>query len=388
MLIEGLGKFSFYLSVMLCTVSMPLYAASVEAEGMAVIAENGLAQARRNAIRDAVHQASLQIGVHVSASNQLASNDVLLENSRVRGMAELANVSVIREWEKENILHVVIRAESTQTTDQVMPSLIYKKKVVVVPFHVYQSAQVSDIDDIWNGFPRELLFRLENTNKFLGEFSKFTLPTENKRLVSEQVSTLVKRIASEKNSQFVIAGEVVDAGITASSNNFFGAKKRRFEVQILVYDGFAGILLARHKLSRSSEGSVVVGLDKPFGSADFFSTAFGQSVDSTLDEITKVILNDVEHLPFTAQILRLSNKKIFFNAGATSLVAPGDQLALYSKKVEWAYSGLEEFVTSETPIASVSVIQVHPLFSIGELSVEPGSINLHPGDVVRFVSID
>lgn len=371
---------------MLYTASIPLYAASVEAEGVAAITENGVDQARRNAIADAVHQASLQIGVHVSASGQLTPNDVLVENSRVRGMQEPANISVVREWKNENILHVVIRAESAQTIDQAMPPLTYKKKVVVVPFHVYQPAHVGDIDDIWNGFPRELIYRLENTNKFLVELSKFTIPTENKRLVSEQVSMLAKRIASESNSQFVIAGEVLDAGITAISENFFDAKKRRFEVQILVYDGLTGVLLARHKLNKPSEGAVVVGLEKPFGSAAFFSTVFGKSVDWTLDGLTKAISNDLDRLPFTAQIVRISNKKIFFNAGATSLVAPGDNLAVYSKKNEWVHSGLDEPVTSETPVASVSVIQVQPLFSIGELSVDPNSIKLRPGDVVRFVS--
>lgn len=109
-------------------------------------------------------------------------------------------------------------------------------------------------------------------------------------------------------------------------------------------------------------------------------------MDWILDELTNVILNDVEHLPFTAQIVRISDKKIFFDAGATSLIESGDTLAVYRKKDEWIYSGLDETVASETPIASVSVIQVQPLFSIGELSVEPNGIKLRTGDVVRFVA--
>lgn len=346
--------------------------------------------ARQAAIRDALHQASLAAGASVEASSVM-TNGTLLESTRVRTLGRITGFSVTHEWREGDLQHVLIRAEVERSTDAtgscVAGGQQYRKKIGATRFHVANSLQVDDITDIWNGFPLELLRRLENTGGFLPvnkSLSFGALQQAPPDAVSNR--EIVKQLADRDGSQFVISGVILDAGYP------FGQKppdSRRFEVEVFVHDGLTGAVIARHRLGASTEGKVIVGRDTPFPSAAFFATDFGKIVDATMDSLTKSIQSDLACLPFATRILRVEGRKVFLDAGATSSVAPGDKLVVYRKNrqreaTDLGSNGLNGM--PERPVATVSVIQVQPLFSVGELSAEAGQIGVQAGDLVRFES--
>lgn len=368
------------------------HAATVDAEGMASIDGRNLEQVRQAAIRDALRQASIQAGARVESAELVTAGGLALESSRMRGTEDLSNVTIMREWQDKDLFHVRIRAENNASAGQPATSRSYKKKIVAAPFNVNKTGQVDDIDDIWSGFPKELLRRLESTHKFLPKVSKFSLPADARGVAVEPNGEHVKQLALLNESQFVVSGAILDAG-TSVDRAWFGlsvTKRRRFEVEIFVHDGLTGALISHHRLDRAMEGEVKVGNDKPFGSAAFFATDYGRNVDWVMQALTKAILADLEPVPFTARIVRISGGKIFLDAGASSLLAPGDKLVAYRKKDEPAVIGLSmnaEYGMPEAPVATVSITQVQPLFSIGELSLDAKSVNLRVGDLVRFETV-
>lgn len=374
------------IATILLLLSLPLQAAAIEAEGIAVIDAGGIEQARQMAIRDAVRQASMQGGASIESAELVSAGGVAYESSRMRGTDDMNKVRVLREWRDGDFLHVLIRADSQPAA---ATSRGYKKKIVATAFTVYKSLQVEDLDDIWNGFPRELLRRLDSTNKFLPKVSKFSLPADARGVPFEAGGESIRQLAQQTESQFVISGGILDAG-TSTDSKWLGlseTRKRRFEVEVFVHDGMTGALVGHHRIERAIAGEVKVGSDKPFGSAAFFATEYGRNVDWVMQELTSAILADLERLPFTAKIVRMHGGKIFLDAGASSLLAPGDKLVAYRRKDEPAVTALvvnAEYGVPEAPVATLSITQVQPLFSIGELSVDAKSSGLRVGDLVRF----
>jgi hypothetical protein len=370
------------------------HAATIEAEGVAKVNAGGMELTRQSAIRDAVRQASMQTsGVMIETTEKVTPSGSSTTSSRVRTDINLGKPTIVREWTEGELFHVLVRIDAVQPDTPITrehPS--YKKKIVATPFHIYKSRQVTDLDDIANGFPRELVRRLENTGKFLTRISKYVFSVEPSRTAIPDINA-VKELSGTNDSQFVVSGEILDAGSESEGGalGFFETKKRRFEVEIFIHDGITGAQIAHHRLFRSATGDVIVGRDKPFGTSAFFSTDFGKAVDAMFDSAVALILTELDALPFTAKISRIQEEKIYIDAGATSYIAPGDTLSVYRLKDELQISGSgtnSRYSAPETPIATVTINQVQPLFSIGELSVSPKSAKVRSGDYVRFESLN
>lgn len=375
----------------LALAALPGWAAPVEAEGSAAIDTGGVELARQVAIRDALRQASLAAGASVEGASVM-KNGRLLESSRVRGVGQIANFSVINEWRDGDLLHVLIRAETGRaaggcTGMSGADRWNYRKKIGVTRFHVANSLQVDDITDIWDGFPLELLRRLENTGRFLPINKSPSLaalqPAPPDTVANRE---LVAQLADRDGSQFVISGVILDAGYPFGQGT---PDKRRLEVEIFVHDGLTGAVIARHRLGQSTAGQVIVGRDKPFASAAFLATDFGKIVDRTMNSLTNAIQADLDCLPFTARIVRTEGTRVFLDAGATSAIAPGDKLVVYARNRLRPVSELgsnEVDGVPERPVATVAIAQVQPLFAIGEVSGGGGKNPVQAGDLVRFES--
>lgn len=366
---------------------LPLMAAIIEAEGVAAIKPVGLEQARQMAFQDAKNKISLQAGVGIEMSTALGAERVPLESSRMRPAATIGKETILREWQTGDYYHVRISVNMESSDDVAPVSKKYKKKITSTPFKIRKSYVTDDIDELANGFSNELLHRLEIENKFLTKKSQYVISANLSG--ASQDNTAVMRIASMHDSQFVISGEIVDAGISYDGG-YFGIlqqKKRRFEVDVFVYDGLTGALIASHKVGAFSTGDVAIGRSKPFASAAFFSTNFGQAINRTIDSVAELISKDLESVPFTAKIIKIADGQIYIDAGGTSFVAPGDKLVAYHRQRELSIIGFgpgSEYGVTETPVGTVSIVQVQPLFSIATLLTRVKGVKVEVGDFIRF----
>jgi hypothetical protein len=273
----------------------------------------------------------------------------------------------------------------------VAPAHIFKKKILATAFTVSSLGQVQDIEDIAHGFPRELLLRLEKSGAFLARSSpdllSFSLQPETPGV------NLIKQVAAEFDSQFIISGEIRNAGVQVDKK-FMGlweTRTRHMEIELAIYDGVSGALLTRHNLHKQAADQANVGRDRPFGSAAFYATTYGQVINSILEESAALIISDLQEFPVLSRILKVSNDQVVFDVGATSALAVGDVARLIVSNNELPTLGLRshqpQIVTYGTPhfdLGKVEVVQVQNLFSVGELAadIKPGQVKV--GDFVRF----
>lgn len=364
----------------------PLFAGIIEAEGVAAIKPAGVERARQLALQDAKDQVMLQAGVGVEISSAMSSSKIPLESSRMRAAAIIEKITIDREWQMDDYFHVHISANiRTSDEDASVINRKYKRKIAATPF--FSKKSYNDIDDIEQGFSNELLRRLEHGNRFLTRKTQYSI-TANASGATQDAGAVVS-MASMYDSQFLISGEIVDASISNGSGilGLLQYKQRHFEVDFFVYDGLTGALIASHRVDALVTGDVTVGRDRPFGSASFFSTEFGQAINKTINSAAELISKDLENLPFTAKVTKIVDGRIHIDAGATSFVAPGDKLVAYRRRREFStngYSPSSEYRLTETPIATVSIVQVQPLFSIGMLPASSKDAVVGIGDFVRF----
>ena len=269
-----------------------------------------------------------------------------------------------------------------------------KKKILATAFAINKPAQVADMDHIEQGFPRELLRNLEQSRHFLvrssSDLLSFTAQTE------APGQKLVKQVAAENDSQFVISGEIRNAGVQIEKKywGMWSISKRHIEIELAVYDGVSGALLARHLLHQQAQGEAKVGRDKPFGSAVFYATGYGKAIAALLDESASLIASDLESHAALAKIIKIGNGQIVIDAGKSSAIAAGDLASVAVANNELPTLGLKSSQTMplvygvpHTIVGKVAIIQAQQLFSVGELSAEVKADDVKVGDFVRFDNV-
>lgn len=259
-----------------------------------------------------------------------------------------------------------------------MPRL--KRKISATSFKInYRPVDLTP--NIRTGFPEELLRRLEESDEFLPR--KVSLGTGYPPLKAQPDSLssadAAREVAFKTESQLVLSG-VIDAGIGRAD---YG---RWIEVEVDAYDGLTGVLVAKRRQGMEIADEKEIEIRSLFGSAKYFDTPFGKRFDVLMKSLIKGIRTDLACLPFVAKItdIDIDNNKIYIDGGAASRVAPGDKFVAYHSarrfQKEPASSGLLGVQT--IPVASLTIRQVFPLFSIGELSIDPKKTELHAGDFV------
>lgn len=364
----------------------PSQARMLETEGYAPIRHGATGQAREMAIQQAIRQALLQTAALVDSASMINDHELVVDSARVSAAGLVKDVVVLKEWSKDEIYFVKIRAQVVEEKMRAPSNAArYRKKIAVTQFQVLDRTQIADLPRSATELPFELLRRIENTGGILAvDGTQYLVDPEAPQPVEGvgvNLQQSVVRLAEALDVQFVIAGIIRDMGGTES----WFKKTRRLELDVTVYDGVSGTVISKRRINDAIED---LGLNStrqaPFASAEFLRTGYGRAVDAGLDKLARGIVADLSPLPFTARILRASGNQIYFDAGAASLVRVGDVLMAYRQSDLPVDDGHpRRFMGSqETPLATLVVRKVQPLFSIGEL--EGDGITLQPGDLVRF----
>jgi hypothetical protein len=255
-----------------------------------------------------------------------------------------------------------------------------KRKISATRFSVnYRPADL--IPNIRSGLPEDILRRLGENIEFLPRNGTLGIGSPPLQTQPDSLSSTdaARDVAFKTGSQLILSG-VIDAGIGRTD---YG---RWIEVELDAYDGLSGVRVAQRRQGMEIAGEGEIEIRSLFGTAQYFSTPFGRRFDALMKSLVEGISSDLACLPFTAKItdVDIGNNKIYIDAGTASLVAPGDKFVAYhSVKRVQSESAPNKLLGAPTiPVASLTIRQVFPLFSIGELSADPKRTGLQAGDFI------
>ncbi len=261
-----------------------------------------------------------------------------------------------------------------------------KRKISATRFSVnYRPADL--IPNIRSGLPEDILRRLGENVEFLPRNGTLGIGSPSLQTQPDSLSSTdaARDVAFKTGSQLILSG-VIDAGIGRTDYGHW------IEVELDAYDGLSGVRVAQRRQGMEIAGESEIEIRSLFGTTQYFSTPFGRRFDALMKSLVDGISSDLACLPFTAKItdIDIGNNKIYVDAGAASLVAPGDKFVAYHsvKRVQSESAPNKLLGTPTIPVASLTIRQVFPLFSIGELSTDPKKTELHTGDFVSAQKIN
>ncbi|SMC28581.1 Flagellar assembly protein T, middle domain [Andreprevotia lacus DSM 23236] len=397
--------------------------------------------ARDAAINDALQNAALFNGAMVTATGRSDAGRNA-ESQQVRPQQPgPGSYTLLREWREGTMYFVQIEPGMGQPAKAApMPAPVeaaaepaavnvasggkaqcagaaYKRKVLVTPFWLTRPAQANDLADPGNGFQHVLADRLGNGGRFLTYLGADELAFApqpgviDPQLRPEQVRQLARRYGV----QFIIGGLVHDLSTSGVKYRpvygqeirpeerkitfalpllgWLGAgvksmpKARQVDMEVYLFDGVSGALVSRHRGQQVASGQVMARPDQAVDSAGFAQGDLGQTVGSVLDQLAQQVSGDVACIPFSARIVRVEGRRLYFDAGTVSGIAPGDVLQLYRLRAGQDLQALSALDAQgqglvEDLAGSVRVEQVQPLFATALAEGSQPEI----GDYVRFVS--
>ncbi|MEP3588886.1 MAG: flagellar assembly protein T N-terminal domain-containing protein [Marinobacter sp.] len=381
-------------------------ATTLEGVGHANIREDNLDEARAEARQAAMRDLALQYQAQVSTQDTVENGQLTVSKTELSSNVELRNATIVDESRRGNLLRVVVRAElSGKTADgegscQAGESSGLRKRVAVTGFPIVMPSQGGDpgLDNAGEQLPQALVARLQKQGKLqvlgatsLRLFSNLPdAPTTQANMASNRLTNVVQ-LARELGAQFVVTGVIRDIGVSdpdawgtsvfdkMKGGLGFGDKTRRFETEMMVFDGFSGSPVFRKRFETTANWTPAGRGTAGFGAAGFEKSEWGAAVSEVIDEMTAAVGSALNCQPFMARITRVSDDKVTLASGATAGLRPGDQLNIYrSQRYFDSLGGTPELADAGV---TMTLDSVHPDFSTGRLATSGRQINVQRDDL-------
>jgi hypothetical protein len=279
------------------------------------------------------------------------------------------------------------------------PTSYYKKTVGITGFElqVPQQARLGELSNISRELPKDLADEI-NKQGYLRALTATNIAIYPDLLNAPSSTnydgslTNVTRISEQLGVQYIVSGVIRDIGEvylrrpndknTKNTLEEEGIdKERNFVVDIYIYDGFSGALLFEHRYNEIGNWDISDHARIGFGSAKFWTVHYGKVVRQALKESALDTSEQLRCQPFIANIFRTEGNRIHISAGSLAGIKQGDKFNVYRR-----YEVFNQLQSAQTQLnnanISVTIKQVQPNFSVGELVVDSHILNVQQQDVV------
>lgn len=377
------------------------YAEWIQVTGKAALDHGRYDLAREQAMNDALRQAVYQYGVDIDSQQTLKNGMIQSDEMSMSARAQVKQSVIHSEIEKDGYLFLTLNVDM-QHQPLCKPSQAsnYKKKVAVLGFslQVPQQANLGGLYGIERGLASQLSLRLKNQDELVVfQQSQVGIHADLQNAPSHYSSQLTLSdaadYAKQAGVQFVVSGVVrnLDVEDVSAYETSYWAKlkrlsgqvnqNRQFTADIFVHDGFSGAIVWQKQFSASGAWQADLAEKMAFESPAFWSEPYGQQVAKVLNSMARNVTEQIQCQPFMTRISRVEGKTLHFSAGASSGIRPGDTLGLY-RTMNFYDSDRLSGVDLENVKTALTVSQVHPDFSSGHISVEPGRLNIQEDDLL------
>ncbi|MGO3345394.1 MAG: flagellar assembly protein T N-terminal domain-containing protein [Marinomonas sp.] len=372
------------------------FAQSVKAEGTAIIYNNDVDDARYRATQQAIKQAVLQSNSRVSVNDRLRNGD-LDSDLQIRSAGRVQKAKIIHEERKDDFFTVIARVNVTpDSLCSNGATNFYKKSVAITGFKLQDPEQASlgRLGNISRELPRDLANAI-NRQGFIRALTSANIALYpdliNAPSATSQEGSIsnVTRIGQQLGVQYIVSGVIRDISplylrtpdTHTNKTADPSTKTRNFVLDLYIYDSFSGALLFEKRYSEVGNWDISDHAQIGFGSAKFWTVHYGRVVREILRESAIDTSEKLRCQPFIADISRTEGNRIYISAGSLAGIKQGDKLNVYRR-----FEIINQNQTAQTQLnnanISVTIKQVQPNFSIGELAVDAQILNVQQQDVV------
>ena len=376
---------------------------AVTVEGQAAISKGMPLLAKKQALQDAIRQASMQSSVNIHSQTLVSQNNVSLDTLSMRTAAAVSNTKIIKEWTADNIYHVVARVELSADSS-CTPH--YRKRIIATAFPLVKQEQLSayETQDLYGGIPRELDNLLVESGDFIGTnatninlYPRADLAPEVQDHTAYHPSKIMQ-ITASNGVQFVLSGVIRDLEVE-SSEYMRGAgplafarslardvvARRSIGIDVYVHDGFTGALLFQQRYVDTVAGDVWIPATYTVGSERFNDTSTGEKIAQIIGLSSADIRQSLSCYPFATRIIEIKGDNVFIDAGAQERLNVGDQLVVYSSGADDLNldGGLSFIGKDKQPSGVLTIRTITPRYAIGSMEAPARELGIRVGDWVK-----
>ena len=384
--------------------STQVTAATVEAEGQAIIANRDIVSAREAAMRDASQQASMQAAVYVSSSQVVRDGILEIDNMQISTLGKVQNIELLSEKIIGNTLFVRIKADVLidQGCDNGVTNK-YAKKVAFTGFPIEHLSQGSlgGLHDASSAFSSQLAQQFRADKKVtplnatqLNLFSDLT-SAATLRLDDGMLSSMLTTLGT-MDVNYTISGVIRDMSMidprTHAEDNYFidlynkldyKSRKhlRNFAIDLFVHDGYTGQLVIQKHYQTAGLWNLDPAIRTGFATSGFFKQDYGKKVRELQKKIVRELTDEFACKPFTARINKTEGSQLWISVGSAEGLQRGDKLTVLRRSTFYTPDMRPTTQLINTK-QTLTIDYVQPGLSSGHISGDAMQYNIRPGDMV------
>ncbi len=387
------------LSLCVCASSLAI---EVSAVGAAAVG-NDLEKSRDMAIRDALRQASLQVGGTIHSSQMLVDGLVTNDRMSVKSNGQFRHVRILQEKITQGILEVKIRAEFLDGGQcKVNQGNGYRKAVAVAGFALQNPKEatlggLTNIEQRLSGVMANAInvhHRLHamDSGHVLLFSSVDRAPSSQNNL--QRLSNSVE-LAKELGAQFVVSGVIRDLAMInpdADEPRIWDApldllglsrqkRQRNFVLDVYVHDGISGSLMFQNTYATQGVWHYNNHRKTGFATPVFWKSDFGGQVKSLLSKVVADLNSNLGCQPYMAKIIGASGDFVRLDTGGSVGMRPGDELTVFRSSTFYNLDQEGLMQLHDTQVKA-TITQVQPRFAIAKLNKTAARYAIQREDVV------
>ncbi|MGL6123481.1 MAG: flagellar assembly protein FlgT [Shewanella sp.] len=302
--------------------SLPTQAEWIEASGEAIIINGNTAQAREDAINQAVSYATLSSGIQISSEQQTSNGNLTQNNFAINRNAQAISIQLLNERIQGNKIYVSLRLDLNDDPTQQCPNGQLKAAILIPQAQIKDRAQLRYGQ--LAGFEEVIA---EVLGKTIEDYSStsFSHIHATERLDFEQdlVDTRGYRLPSWlseiTDSQYILQPQIIDISVEPITPTFLGfwdeAPIRQFQFKLSLFHGISGEEVWSKSYSTSAPWEFKEQAIIAPNSNRFWQSSYGKNISQTILQATQDLDRTLNCRPLLGQVVSRQADRIILNLG-------------------------------------------------------------------------
>ncbi|MGN1393478.1 MAG: flagellar assembly protein T N-terminal domain-containing protein [Succinivibrionaceae bacterium] len=322
------------LSVITCICLSTANAEWIETEGTAQIKSGDISTARSQAIDEALRQAMLESGAFITSEQNFDEGIIKNDNFNIAASNNLRQYNIVSEQQKDNFFIVKIRV-FIESTNQICNAANYKKTILPVLFiygpNQYQQS-IDGLNDINVSVTQKLSSIMNDGKQIIRPLFVKNLGLDPSLLKpsSEKISSSIKHLGREYDTQYIILGVIRDLSITPPDGNIlsqmFKDPYRNFSISIYTMNAISGDVVYNKDYTSTAKWDLS-STHNDVNSSAFWHSTYGLTITEILKKANDDIQQTIACQKIIGKIIKIDQDTgyVYTNLGNINGIKQGNR---------------------------------------------------------------
>uniref|UniRef100_UPI0040479512 flagellar assembly protein FlgT n=1 Tax=Shewanella baltica TaxID=62322 RepID=UPI0040479512 len=316
----------------LALLSLPTRAEWIEASGEATIINGNTAQAREEAINQAVSYATLSTGIQISSEQQTSNGNLTQNNFAINRNAQAISIQLVSERIQGNKIYVSLRLDLNDDPTQQCPNGQLKAAILIPQAQIkdrtqLRYGQLSGFEEVISEKLGSVIEDYSSTG-FSHTHAKELLDIKQD-LVDIRGYRLPSWLSEITDSQYILQPQIMDISMEPVQATFLGfwdeAPLRQFQFKLSLYHGISGEEVWSKSYSTSApwefeeQAIIVPNTDR------FWRSSYGKNITKLMQQATHDLDSTLNCRPLLGQVVSRQADRIILNLGRKHGIRVGDK---------------------------------------------------------------